>query len=181
MVKQIDNLGLSKNTLVIFYSDNGTHRKITSQTTRGPVVGGKGRTTDAGTHVPLVVRWPGRVEPGLNDNLVDSTDFLPTILEAAKRPISARAKLDGISFYPQLLNRPTEPRPWVFCHYDPRPGWDKDQFRKIRFARDKRFKLYGNGKLYDVPNDKLEQRPITQDTPASRTCLLYTSPSPRDS
>ena len=184
VVKQIDNLGLSKKTLVIFYSDNGTHRKITSQTTRGPVVGGKGRTTDAGTHVPLVVRWPGRVQPGLNDNLVDSTDFLPTILEAAKRPIPAQAKLDGISFYPQLLNRPTEPRPWVFCHYDPRPGWDKDQFRKIRFARDKRFKLYGNGKLYDVPNDKLEQRPITQDTPASRAArqrlaaVLKAQPNP---
>ena len=167
VVKQIDDLGLSKKTLVIFYSDNGTHRKITSQTKRGPVVGGKGRTTDAGTHVPLIVRWPGRIQPGIIDNLVDSTDFLPTIMEAAQRPIPAQAKLDGISFCPQLLGQPAQPRPWVFCHYDPRPGWDKDKFRKIRFARDKRFKLYGNGKLYDVPNDKLEQRPITEDTPES--------------
>ena len=167
VVRQIDDLGLSKNTLVMFYGDNGTHRKITSQTRRGPVVGGKGRATDAGTHVPLIVCWPGRIQPGINDNLVDSTDFLPTMMEAAQRPIPARAKLDGISFYPQLLGQPVQPRPWVFCHYDPRPGWDKDQFRKIRFARDKRFKLYGNGKLYDVPNDKLEQRPITRDTPES--------------
>ena len=167
VVRQIDDLGLSKNTLVIFYGDNGTHRKITSQTRRGPVVGGKGRATDAGTHVPLIVCWPGRIQPGINDNLVDSTDFLPTMMEAAQRPIPARAKLDGISFYPQLLGQPAQSRPWVFCHYDPRPGWDKDQFRKIRFARDKRFKLYGNGKLYDVPNDKLEQRPITRDTPES--------------
>ncbi len=167
VVKQIDDLGLSKNTLVIFYSDNGTHRKITSQTQRGPVVGGKGRTTDAGTHVPLIVRWPGRIQPGLNDNLVDSTDFLPTIMEAARRPIPAATRLDGISFYPQLLGQAARTRPWVFCHYDPRPGWDKDQFRKIRFARDQRYKLYGNGKLYDVPNDKLEQQPITKDTPES--------------
>ena len=167
VVRQIDDLGLSKNTFVIFYGDNGTHRKITSQTRRGPVVGGKGRATDAGTHVPLIVCWPGRIQPGINDNLVDSTDFLPTIMEATQRPIPARAKLDGISFYQQLLGQPAQSRPWVFCHYDPRPGWDKDQFRKIRFARDKRFKLYGNGKLYDVPNDKLEQRPITRDTPES--------------
>jgi len=134
------------------------------------VRGGKGRTTDAGTHVPLVVRWTGKFGPGINDNLVDSTDFLPTILEAAGRPIPREAGLDGISFYPQLFGRMDRVRPWVFCHYDPRPGWDKDQFRKIRFARDKRFKLYDDGKLYDVPNDPLEKHPIApaEDTPASR-------------
>ncbi len=105
-------------------------------------------------------------------------------MEAARRPIRAATQLDGISFYPQLLGQPAEPRPWVFCHYDPRPGWDKDQFRKIRFARDKRFKLYGNGKLYDVANDKLEQHPITADTPESRTArqrlaaVLKAQPNP---
>jgi len=160
VVKQVDDLGLAKDTLIIFYGDNGTHRKITSQTKTGPVVGGKGRTTDAGTHVPLAVRWPGKIKPGRNDNLVDSTDFLPTIMEAADRPIPRETGLDGISFFPQLFGKTGPVRPWVFCHYDPRPGWDKDQFRKIRFARDKRYKLYGDGKLYDVPNDKLEQRPI---------------------
>ncbi len=170
IVQQIDELGLGKNTLVIFYSDNGTHRKIVSQTKNGPVVGGKGRTTDAGTHVPLIVRWTGKIRPGLNDNLVDSTDFLPTVLEAAGRPVPREAELDGISFYSQLFGKPGRVRPWVFCHYDPRPGWDKDQFRKIRFARDKRYKLYGDGKLFDVPNDKLEQQPIlaAADTEASR-------------
>ena len=71
IVQQVDDLGLSDNTLVIFYSDNGTHQKITSQTSTGPVVGGKGRTTDAGTHVPLIVRWTGAVAPGLNDSLVE--------------------------------------------------------------------------------------------------------------
>jgi len=170
VVKQVDDLGLGEETLIIFYSDNGTHRKIISQTKNGPVVGGKGRTTDAGTHVPLAVRWTGKIKPGRNDNLVDSTDFLPTIMEAAGRPIPSEAKLDGISFYPQLFGKSDRVRPWVFCHYDPRPGWDKDQFRKIRFARDKRYKLYGDGKLYDVPNDKLEKKPIlaAHDTGATR-------------
>ena len=170
VVKQVDDLGLNEKTLIIFYSDNGTHQKITSQTKNGPVVGGKGRTTDAGTHVPLIVRWTGKIQPGLNDNLVDSTDFLPTVMEAAGQPISHAAELDGISFYPQLFGRPSQIRPWVFCHYDPRPGWDKDQFRKIRFVRDKKYKLYGDGKLYDIPNDKLEQQPILtpEDTEASR-------------
>lgn len=192
IVKQVDDLGLGKNTLVIFYSDNGTHQKITSQTKNGPVRGGKGRTTDAGTHVPLVIRWTGKIEPGLNDNLVDSTDFLPTVMEAAGKPIPGKTKLDGISFYPQLFGQSGQIRPWVFCHYDPRPGWDKDQFRKIRFAREKRYKLYGDGKLYDVPNDKLEKKPIltsedTRESGAARERLAKVlkempnpDPAPRD-
>ncbi len=160
VIKQVDDLGLGEDTVIIFYSDNGTHRKITSQTIKGSVVGGKGRTTDAGTHVPLMVRWKGKITPGINDNLIDSTDFLPTVMEAAGKPVPSSTKLDGISFYPQLFGKAEQVRPWVFCHYDPRPGWDKDQFRKIRFARDQRYKLYGDGKLYDVPNDKLEKHPI---------------------
>ena len=170
VIKQVDELGLGENTLVLFYGDNGTHRQITSQPRSGPVVGGKGRTTDAGTHVPLIVRWTGKIKPGINDNLVDSTDFLPTVMEGAGRPIPDETKLDGISFYSQLCGKSGRLREWVFCHYDPRPGWDKDQFRKIRFVRDKQFKLYDDGKLYDVPNDKLEQQPIlaAADTDATR-------------
>lgn len=192
VIRKIDDLGLAKNTVVIFYSDNGTHQKITSQTTTGTVAGGKGRTIDAGTHVPLIVRWPGKIKPGINDNLVDSTDFLPTVMELAGKPIPKENKLDGISFYSQLMGIPGKSRPWVFCHYDPRPGWDKDQFRKIRFARNKRFKLYGDGKLYDVPNDKLEKKPIpaSSDTETSRHARLQLGqvlndmpnpdPAPRD-
>ncbi|MCH7727671.1 MAG: sulfatase-like hydrolase/transferase [Planctomycetes bacterium] len=170
IVAKVDALGLAKKTLILFYSDNGTHLKITSQTKRGPVAGGKGRMTDAGTHVPLIVRWPGTIKPGVNHDLIDSTDFLPTVMEAARRPLPKDLKLDGVSFYPQLLNRTGKPRDWVFCHFDPRPGWDKDRFTKLRFARDKRFKLYGDGKLFDVPNDKLEQQPILEadDSRATR-------------
>ena len=192
IVRQVDDLGLGRETLVIFYSDNGTHQKIVSQTNAGPVRGGKGRTTDAGTHVPLLVRWTGKIQPGLNENLVDSTDFLPTLMEATQQPISSDAGLDGISFFPQLFGDFNTLRPWVFCHYDPRPGWDKDQFRKIRFARDRRYKLYGNGKLYDVGNDKLEQHPILveNDTDATRQVRRHLAgvlnempnpdPAPRD-
>lgn len=162
IVDCVDEQQLTEDTLILFYSDNGTHQEITSQTEAGPVQGGKGLTTDAGTHVPLIARWPGTIQPGTNSNLVDSTDFLPTLMEAAGQPLAENANLDGISFFPQLTGQPGPTRPWVFCHYDPRPGWDKDQFDHIRFARDKRFKLYGNGELYDVSADPLEQHPVAE-------------------
>jgi len=161
IVDRVDELELTDSTLILFYSDNGTHVDIESQTTAGPIQGGKGLTTDAGTHVPLIARWPGTIAPGVNSNLVDSTDFLPTLLSAAGQKPSVHDQLDGISFYPQLLGQDGPRRPWVFCHYDPRPGWDKDQFGHIRFARDKRFKLYGDGRLYNVAADPLEQSPLS--------------------
>lgn len=171
ILDQLDELGLSDETLVLFYSDNGTNQEITSQTVSGPVAGGKGLTTDAGTHVPLIAHWPGTIAPGVDEELVDSTDFLPLLLEAAGRPLPENHELDGVSFYPRLLGQPGTPRDWVFCHFEPRPGWDKDQFTKLRFARDKRYKLYDDGRLYEIPADKLEQHPVhaSDDTRATRS------------
>ena len=98
----------------------------------------------------------------MNNNLIDSTDFLPTLVEVAGRTVSPSAKLDGISFYEQLLGRGkrSSTRDYVFYHYDPRPGWDKHKFQLHRFVQDKQFKLYDNGQLIDVANDPLEQHMI---------------------
>ena len=78
--------------------------------------------------------------------------------------MAANSALDGRSFYARLRGQPGNPREWVYCYYDPRPGWDKDKYRLLVFARDKRFKLYSDGRLFDVPRDPLEQRPIPSDT-----------------
>ncbi len=169
IVDNVDALGLKESTMILFYSDNGTHRDIVTQTVDGEIAGGKGLTTDAGTHVPLIVRWPGTVKPGVNEELIDSTDFLPTILDAAGGKLPKQPAVDGVSFYKQLLGKPATPRAWTFCHYDPRPGWDKDQFSFSRYARDKKFKLYDDGKLFNIAADPLEQHPVqaSEDTPAS--------------
>ena len=170
VVDAVDDMGLKESTLIIYYADNGTDRRVISQTSFGAIAGGKGSTTNAGTHVPLIVRWPGTIKPGLNEDLVDSTDFLPTILEAAGQPIPKSAGIDGRSFYPQLLGKPGRPREWTFCHFDPRPGWDKDKFTLKRYARDKRYKLYDDGGLFDVPFDLNEEHPIARadETPEAK-------------
>ena len=164
VLDSIESHGFRDNTVVIFYSDNGTNLKVTSQTKDGPVVGGKGETTDAGTHVPLIVRWPNRIEPRECDDIVDSTDFLPTLRAASGQPLARSTEIDGVSFWPQLRGESGSPREWTFCHFDPRPGWDKDRFQLKRFARDKRFKLYATGDLFDIEADKLEQQPIRPGT-----------------
>ena len=169
IVQHVDEAGLAENTLILFFSDNGTHLKVTSQTRSGPVSGGKGKTTDAGTRVPLIARWPQHIQPGVSHDLIDSTDLLPTMMDAAGAPLPEHFPIDGRSFYPQLMGQPGTPREWIFCHFDPRPGWDKDRFRLQRFARTARYKLYADGSFFDVPADPLETKSIAtgQGAPAA--------------
>ena len=169
MQTRLERSGLAERTLVLFFGDNGTDQAITSMWNGKPYQGGKGLTTDAGTRVPLLA-WGAGVKGGrVLDDLVDSTDFLPTMLDAAGAP-SRDAKLDGVSFLPQLQGRKGHPREYIYCWHDPRPGWDKKQFTLRIFARDQRWKLYSDGQLFDVPADRLEQRPIAavSDTPESK-------------
>jgi arylsulfatase A len=156
IVGKLDDLGLRENTLVLFTGDNGTHRSVESRLGDKTVRGAKGRTTDAGTHVPLVANWPGTMPAGRAcDDLIDFTDFLPTLAEAAGARIPRRLHLDGRSFLPQLHGQDGNPRQWVFCHYF-RDAGDPVQC----YVRDRRWKLYTNGNLYDIPVDPLEEYPI---------------------
>jgi arylsulfatase A-like enzyme len=160
IVRKLDELGLRKNTLVLFTSDNGTHESISSKMRSRVIQGGKGGTTDAGTHVPLITNWKGVVPEGkLCSDLIDFSDFLPTLAEVAGASLSENVSIDGRSFLPQLLGEEGNPRDWIFCHYDPQWGKRKQK----RFARDKRWKLYHNGELFDVQVDPLEENPVKSD------------------
>jgi len=164
IVGKLDKLGLRKNTLVLFTGDNGTARNIRSKIADRVIRGGKGLTTDGGTHVPLIANQPGVVPAGkFCGDLVDFSDFVSTFAEAAGTEVPENMKVDGRSFLPQLRGEKRNPREWIFCHYDPRWG----NRGKRRFVRDKRWKLYDNGDLYDVPADKLEQNPNPPGGPAA--------------
>jgi arylsulfatase A len=167
IVKSLKDLKLDKNTLVIFTGDNGTHKSITSNMNGRTIRGGKGKTTDAGTHVPLVVSWPGKTPRGkVCKDLVDMSDFFPTLMEAAGVTVPKSYPLDGRSFLPQVLGKKGNPREWIYCYYNPRP----ERTQPVRFARDLRWKLYGDGRLFDVSKDVDETTPITgtRETDASR-------------
>jgi arylsulfatase A-like enzyme len=151
--------GLLDNTMLLFTADNGTDLRITSETRDGKVKGGKGKTTDAGTHVPLVAYWKGHTPVGAtSSDLIDFTDFLPTLAEAAGATLPDDGTLDGRSFLPQLRDEKGNPREWIFCHYD--PLWGKASRGKTRFARTQRFKLYHDGRFYDLSVDVLEKEEI---------------------
>ena len=99
--------GLSENTLVIFMGDNGE-----------ALLRGKGTLYSRGLHVPLIVRWPGKVQPGSHsDALISGVDLAATMLDAAG--VTLAEGLSGNSFLPALCGRPFEPREHVFAER----GW----------------------------------------------------------
>jgi arylsulfatase A len=174
ILTQIDSLGLRENTIVLFTGDNGTHRNIVSQLGNRTIRGGKGLTTDAGTHVPLIVRGPGVAPIGsVCDDLIDFSDFVPTLAELSGATVPPSQPNDGFSFAPQFQGKSGVKRQWTYCYYNPRPG--RKRFPETRFVHDTRWKLYGDGRLYDMSNDVLEHEPIpsgqSQETIAVRKKL----------
>ena len=162
IVSRIDELKLSRDTIILFTGDNGTHPTITTMTKSGPWRGDKGNTTMAGTHVPMVARWTGRTKAGsVCDDLIDFTDFMPTMAHLGGADMPAGHPRDGRSFAARLTGKKADPRDWIFCHYDPR--WGK--FKPARWVMDKRWKLYEDGRFFDVVADPREQSPIASRTP----------------
>ena len=97
--------------------------------------------------------------------MVEATDFLPTIFEAAGLNFPEGYLIDGRSFLPQLKGEPGNPRDWMFFHFEPMN--DRNDIGQIRFVRDHEWKLYETGQLYDLKNDLEEDLPIfeSEDNP----------------
>ena len=166
----LTSLGLREKTLIIFTSDNGTNAQLTSELEGETIRGGKGYTHDYGTHVPLIVNWPGEIQGGrVIDDLVCFSDIFPTMVDAAKLPKKQIDDADGWSFWPQCEGKPGRTRDWIYCYYFPRPSSakynDKYSHYEVSFARNKRFKLYNNGELFDTTADVLENVPISATIP----------------
>jgi arylsulfatase A len=97
----------------------------------------------------------------VNTNLVDFTDFLPTVAEAAQTTIPASyGTTDGLSFLKQLQGQPTPVRSWVFNHYQPLT--DQPNGTTIRrWINNATYKLYDStGKFYNIALDPQEKKPL---------------------
>jgi arylsulfatase A len=155
---KLGELGIRDHTLLIFLGDNGTHSSVTSRFRGTNYRGGKGTTTRRGTHVPLIASWPGVIRQGrVCRDLISSTDFLPTLCAAAGVPVPENS--DGISFLPQLRGETGTPRDWLYTWYSPRQRLDLS-VRECAFDHD--FKLYRDGRFFDLRADPFEEgAPLT--------------------
>lgn len=162
---RFDSMNLTNNTVFIFLGDNGTPPAITSVYLGDSIRGGKMKSTTWGTHVPLIVYWRGVIPANtINSDLVDFTDFLPTLAGIARVPVpKTYGTLDGVSFAPRLIERAGTPRSWIFCHYDP----EQNQPSVLkRWIQDTTYKLYDStGRFYNVYLDPYEKNNLKTLTP----------------
>lgn len=157
LVERLEELGLRKNTLVLFLGDNGTNRGVTSKFQGQDYPGGKGTGTARGMHVPLIANWPGRIPAGrVNRDLIASTDFLPTLCAAAGAKIPNALPIDGVSFLPQLFGDKGEPRESLYCWY----ARDGGASAEVEFAMTATLKLYRDGPCFDLSSDPFESKPL---------------------
>ena len=165
LVDKLKKEGLFDNTLIIFTGDNGTNVGIVSTMKDGSTIkGGKGLTTDAGTHVAFIATYGSRQgTPRECDDLIDFTDVLPSVAQAMGIAVPKEWDTDGTSFLPQVMGQTGTPRKWAFCHYDNFfQGPDKPDPKAKRYIRDHRYKLYSTGEFFDIQKDVLETRSIAQ-------------------
>jgi len=103
IVDTLKKLGLDRNTLVLFTSDNGPARIGSA----GPLRGGKGTTFEGGMREPTVAWWPGKIPAGtVNDDLMTTMDLLPTLAGLAGAPIPGDRVIDGKDIWPVLSGQP---------------------------------------------------------------------------
>ncbi len=160
IVNKVEELGLSENTVIMFTGDNGTTTNIYTKMRDGSIIrGGKSHMTDRGTHVPLIVSWPGITPEGKTlDDLVDFSDMLPTLCELAEAEVPDNLEPDGRSFLPQLKGKKGKPRKSIFFHYWGANGRTLEGAREM--ARDHRYVLFNNGDFFDLENDIDQKSPL---------------------
>jgi arylsulfatase A-like enzyme len=161
LLDRLDRMGLGRNTLVVFLGDNGTDARLRSRFHGREVQGGKGGTLDAGTHVPLIFRWPGRIAASTSSiAMADLTDVFATVAAAGGESAAATVS-DGYDLLRGIADPAAPRRPAIFMDYA--AGWWPLETQ--RYAFDPRWKLYGDGRFFDTVADPLEQSPLAPDEP----------------
>lgn len=172
----LDSEGLAENTVVIFTSDNGGYRMSSFPT---PLRGGKGSYYDGGLRVPLIVRWPEKVKPGLDHTPVINADFYPTLVNLANAD-QPNQVLDGVDLTAHLLGQQDIAERDLFWHFpvylqahhaptdqgqDPlfrtRPGsaMRSGDWKLIQYFENNEFELY------NLANDLAEQNNLAAQQP----------------
>ncbi|MBA4062227.1 MAG: N-acetylgalactosamine 6-sulfate sulfatase (GALNS) [Isosphaera sp.] len=175
VLRKLDELKLSENTLVIFTSDNGglatTEGGPTGATFNAPLREGKGFLYEGGVRVAGIVKWPKVVKPGTTtDQVACSIDLFDTILEATRGkedPDVAGGPRDGVSLVPVFRGQQLKQRP-VFWHYPHYANQGSRPGGAVRLGDHKLVKHYEDGRLelFDVRKDLSETRNIVGQQPA---------------
>jgi arylsulfatase A-like enzyme len=169
LMGKLKKLGLEKNTLVVFTSDNGPMKESHGFTrffdSNGPFRGGKRDLYEGGIRVPHIAKWPGKIKAGrTTDHLSAFWDFFPTACEVAG--IEPPEYVDGISYLPELLGKKQPKHEYLYWEFPAAGG--KQAIRKGKWKAI-RNNLYDNPEapveLYNLKKDVAESDNIAEQHP----------------
>ncbi|HXH98837.1 MAG TPA: sulfatase [Sphingobacteriaceae bacterium] len=165
--------GLEKNTLVVFFSDNGGAK---GSGNNGIFREGKTWLYEGGIRENLIMHWPGKIKPGSKTDVpVSSVDFYPTFLNMAGAVQPSGQLIDGKNLVPLITKGIKPARDVLFWHYPSETGRAlakmasavrKGDFKLLQFYRDNRLELYN---LKTDPGEKIN---LASSNPSKREELL---------
>ena len=169
VMAKLDEAGLAERTIFIFTSDNGGLHVLegarSPSTHNAPFRAGKGFLHEGGLRIPLIVRWPGKVAPGMTSEVpLVLTDLMPTLMEAAGLdPAKTTGPLDGVSLG-KLLATGAAPARALFWHF---PNYTNQGGRPAGAMREGDWKLIedyetGGVELFNLVGDAGEKRDVSK-------------------
>src|SRR5262249_21743199 len=169
LVATLGQLGIDRETLIVFTSDHGATFESGNQGTSAaldsnrPFRGQKRTLWEGGVRVPFVACWPGRIPAGhVSQDAMQLIDLLPTFLAAAGGAVNPSWRVDGIDLLPIWTGKSTAVERTLFWE------WQSERSDQLA-AMHGRFKLVvshgGKSELYDVVNDPAERRDVSAGYP----------------
>jgi len=166
---KLEKLGIDKNTIIIFASDNGPHSEGNNNpkffNSNGGLRGQKRDLYEGGIRTPMIAYWPGTIKPGQVSNHISAFwDLMPTLAEVAGA--SAPKRTDGISFLPTLLGKEQKKHDNLYWEFNEQGGKQAVVQGKWKLLK---LNLYAPEKthleLYNLENDPSEENEVSKKFP----------------
>jgi uncharacterized sulfatase len=168
LIDTLKELGVDKNTLILFTSDNGPHHEGGQDVERfdpnGPLRGMKRDLYEGGIRVPMLARWPNRIPAGrTSDHMSYHGDIFATLAEATKQQLPE--KLDSISMLPMLTGQDDQQKQHEYLYWEFYEQGSKQAVRWNEWKAVRMPMLTGKTELYNITSDLGETTNVAADHP----------------
>ncbi|HBJ85144.1 MAG TPA: arylsulfatase [Verrucomicrobiales bacterium] len=195
LMKTLDRLKLAENTLILLCSDNGpvlddgyadgAVEKLGSHEPAGPYSGGKYSVLEGGTRTPFITRWPGRIKPGVSDEVVCTVDLAASCAALTGVALPENACLDSFNMLPALLGESGAKGRDHLLQQDNNGnnlGLRMGDWKLVRMknkgaskavvTKKKRDDADGVHRLYHLPDDAAEQKDVSAEQPERLKAMI---------
>jgi arylsulfatase A len=195
LMKTLDRLKLAENTLIVLCSDNGpvlddgyadgAVEKLGSHDPAGPFSGGKYSVMEGGTRTPFITRWPGRIKPGVSDEVVCTVDLAASCAALTGVALPEKACLDSFNVLPALLGESGAKGRDHLLQQDNNGvnlGLRMGEWKLVRLknkgtskavvSKKKRQDAGGPHRLYHLPEDEAEMKDVSAAHPDKLKAMM---------